>query len=300
MVDTINIKNDLEHPPKQALELQKTHFNWCSFTWIPVFKDSSQPPIYYYVKVKNLYLKLIGHQILVSNSLHKLYHNNNYKPFTYSQVVEAFEILNNQLPINIFDSKIIKLSAGVVIEEDSQKVVDEWQYFLGKNYTPMKDKNKIYGAKYFLTDYQIKGYDKTFEVKNHNQINLKKPFFRFEVDNCKPKVLNNKTNNIGIYTVKDLLDKEKFSKLGEMILSKYIQIEKLPKLDLSTLSIKEKRLYASLTNYEVKESIRKQHPHMYKKDRKEYNKMMNNLDNSEFQNQVINKLKEQINYSINN
>ena len=135
MVDTINIKNDLEHPPKQVLELQKTHFDWCGFTWIPVFKDSSQPPIYYYVKVKNLYLKLIGHQLLVSNSLHKLYHNNNYKPFTYSQVVEAFEILNNHLPINIFDSKIIKLSAGVVIEEDSQKVVDEWQYFLGKKFT---------------------------------------------------------------------------------------------------------------------------------------------------------------------
>tara|TARA_R110002033_G_scaffold42885_2_gene84124 strand:+ start:188 stop:1090 length:903 start_codon:yes stop_codon:yes gene_type:complete len=300
VIDTINIKDDLEYLPKQAKELQKTHFNWCGFTWIPHFNDSSQPPIYYYVKLKNLYLKLIGHKLLVSNSLHKLYHNNNYKPFTYSQVVEAFEILNNQLPIKIFDSKIIKLSAGIVIDEDAQKVVGEWQYFLGKKYTPMKNKNKIYGAKYFLTNYQIKGYDKTFEMKNHNQVKLEKPYFRFEIDNCKPNVFNNKTNNIGIYTVKDIVDKEKYKKLGKMLLDNYIKIKKIPKLDVSTLSIKEKRIYAAINNFEIKESIRKQHPHMYKKDMIKYKNIIEGCDNSIFQNQVINKLQQQINYSINN
>jgi hypothetical protein len=298
--DTINIKNEVNQLPKQAKELQETPFNWCGFRWIPHFSDSSQPPIFYYSKVKNLYLKLVGHQLFVSNSLHKLYHNNNYIPFTYSQVVEAFKILNKHLPIKIFDSKIIKISAGVVINENPQKIFNEWQYFLGKEYLPMKDRNKIYGAKYHLTDYQIKGYDKTFEVKNHNQVKLDKPYFRFEIDNCKPIVLNNKTNNIGIHTVNDLLDREKFKKIGKMILDKYIRIEKVPKLDMSTLSLKEKRIYAEINNYEVKESIRKQHPDTYKKDKKEYTNFIKRYDNSDFQNQVINKLKEQIIYSINN
>jgi len=299
VIDTFNIENTIQELPKEIIERKETPFDWYGIRWIPHYKESNSP-IYYKSHYKNMYLRIIGNQLLVSNSLHKSYFGNNYEPFTYSQMVKSIILLDNALPINIYNSNIIKISAGVVINENPQKVFNEWQYFLGKNYTPMKDKNKIYGAKYFLTDYQIKGYDKTFEVKNHNQINLKQPYFRFEIDNCKPKVLNNKTNNIGIYTVNDLLEKEKFIKLGQMVLNKYIQIEKLPKLDLATLSIKEKRLYASLTNYEVKESMRKQHPHMYKKDRKEYNKMMNNLDNSEFQNQVINKLKEQINYSINN
>lgn len=299
MIDTFNIENTIQNLPKEIIKRKETPFDWYGIRWIPHYKESNFP-IYYKSHYKNMYLRIIGDKLLVSNSLHKSYFGNNYMPFTLSQVFNAITLLDNALPINIYNSKINKLSAGVVINENPQKIFKEWQYFLGKNYTPMKDKNKIYGAKYFLTDYQIKGYDKTFEVKSHNQVNLKQPFFRFEVDNCKPKVLNNKTNNIGIYTVKDLLDKEKYSKLGQMVLNKYIQIEKLPKLDLSTLSIKEKRLYASLTNYEVKESMRKQHPHMYKKDRKDYNKMMNNLDNSEFQNQVINKLKDQISYSINN
>ena len=164
----------------------------------------------------------------------------------------------------------------------------------------MKNRNKTYGAKFYLTDYQIKGDDKTFEVKNHNQIKLEKEYFRFEIDNCKPKVLNNKTNNIGIHTVRDLIDKEKFKKVGNMILDKYIKIEKSPKVDLSKLDIKQKRLIASIINSEIKDSIRKQHPDTYKKDRKEYKKIIQDCDNSIFQNQVIKKIKDQINYSINN
>lgn len=300
MFDTISIKNELEQVPKAAKDFIETPFNWCGFRWVPYFNDSSQSPIYYYVKVKNLFLKLTGNVLFVKNSLHKYYHDNNYTPFTFQQVVESFEMLNNQLPINIFTSKILKLSMGIVINENPQKILNEWQYFLGKEYLPMKHRNKIYGAKYFLTDYQIKGYDKTFEVKNHNQNTLDEQYFRFEIDNCKPKILNNKTNNIGIHTVSDLIDKVKFKKIGELILNKYTQIEKIPELDLSTLSIKEKRIYAAVSNYAIKESIRKQHPDTYKKDKKVYNAIIQNLDNSIFQNLVFDKLNAQVNYCINN
>ncbi len=299
MIDTFNIENTIQELPKEIIERKETPFDWYGIRWIPHYKESNIP-IYYKSHFKNMHLRIIGDKLIVKNSLHKSYFGNNYEPFTYSQMVKSIILLDNALPINIYTSKIIKLSPGVVINENPQKVLNEWKYFLGKEYLPMKNKNQIYGAKYYLTDYQIKGYDKTFEVKKHNQVDLKKSYFRFEVDNCKPKILNNKTNNMGIYTVNDLLDRGKFKKLGQMVLDKYIQIEKLPRLDLSTLSIKGKRLYASLINYEVKESIKKQHPETYKKDRKEYTKMMNNLNNSEFQNQVINKLKNQINYSINN
>lgn len=299
MIDTFNIENTIQVLPKEIIESKETPFDWYGIRWIPHYKESNIP-IYYKSHFKNMHLRIIGDQLIVRNSLHKSYYGNNYMPFTFSQVVNAITLLDNVLPINIYNSKISKISAGVVINENPQKILNEWKYFLGKEYLPMKNKNQIYGAKYFLTDYQIKGYDKTFEVKKHNQVDLKKPYFRFEVDNCKPKILNNKTNNIGINTVNDLLDKEKFIKLGQMVVNKYIQIEKLPKLDLSKLDIKEKVLYASMINYEIKESIKKQHQDTYKKYRKKYNEIRNNLDNSEFQNQVINKLKDRINYSINN
>ena len=298
MYDTFKIANTIQNLPKEIIESKETPFDWYGIRWIPIYKESNTPS-YYKSDYKNMNLRIFGDQLYITNSLHKSYYGNNYEPFTYSQVIKSIILLDNVLPINIYNSRVIKISAGIVINENPQKVFNEWQYFLGKEYLPMKDRNKTYGAKYYLTDYQIKGYDKTFEVKNHNQVKLEKPYFRFEIDNCKPKVLNNKTNNIGIYTVNDLIDKEKFKKIGKIILDKYIKIEKTPKLDLSSLSIKEKRIYAEITNYEVKESIRKQHPDSYKKDRKEYSKFINRYDNSEFQNQVINKLQQQINYSIN-
>ena len=298
MYDTIKIIGELNSIPKQIKDLQLTPFNWNGFLWIPHFRDSNVP-LYYKSTFKNISLRIIENQLHVINSLHKFYHGNNYKLFTYKQVCRAFAILNNNLPIDVYKAKVLKLSVGVVIIENPQKIFDEWLYYYGKPYIPMKNKNKIYGAKFFLTDYYIKGYDKTYEVKQHNKINLNVNYFRFEIEG-KINIFNNKTNNVGIYTVNDLLDKTKFNRLGEVLLEKYIQIEKQPKLDLTKLTLKEKRLVASMRNHEVKENIRKQHKDTYKKDRKEYNKLINNLDNSTFQNQVISKLNQQIQYSINN
>lgn len=299
MYDTFKIISTIINLPKEITERKEIPFNWYDIRWIPIYKESNTPT-YYKSDYKNLKLQIFGDQLIVTNSLHKFYCGNNYKPFSYSQVVKSINYLNSILPIDVYNAKIIKISVGVVINENPQKVFNQWQYFLGKEYLPMKNRNKTYGAKFYLTDYQIKGYDKTFEVKNHNQVKLEKEYFRFEIDNCKPKVLNNKTNNIDIYTVRDLVDKEKFKKVGKMILDKYITIEKSSKIDLSILNIKQKRLIASITNSEIKENIRKQHPDTYKKDRKEYKKIMQDCDNSEFQNQIIKKLKDQINYSINN
>lgn len=298
MYDTIKIMNELEQIPKQAKELQQTPFDWNGFLWIPHFKDSNTP-LYYKSNFKNLSMRLVSNQLYITNSLHKLYHGNNYKSFSYRQVCKAIILLDNQLPINIYSAKVLKLSAGIVIRENPKLVFNEWLYYLGKPFTPMKNYNKTYGAKFYLTDYSIKGYDKTFEVKNHNQIQLNSNYFRFEIEG-KTKIFNNKTNNIGIYTVNDLLDYSKYKKLGKLLQNKYLQIEKQPKIDLSKLSIKQKRLIATITNSEIKESIRKQNPHSYKKDRKEYNKILQHCSNSEFQNQVLEKMNQQINYSINN
>lgn len=298
MYDTIKIVNELEQIPKQARELQQTPFDWNGFLWIPHFKDSNTP-LYYKSKFKNLSMRLVGSQLYITNSLHKSYHGNNYCSFSYVQVCKAIILLDNQLPINIYAAKILKLSVGIVIKESPQLIFNEWLYYLGKPFTPMKNYNKIYGAKFYLTDYSIKGYDKTYEVKNHNQIQLNDKYFRFEIEG-KTKIFNNKTNNIGIHTVNDLLDYSKYIKLGNLLKDKYQKIEKHSRLNLSELTIKQKRLIASISNSEIKESIRKQHPDTYKKDRKEYNKIIQNSQKSIFQNQVMQKINQQINYSINN
>ena len=62
--------------------------------------------------------------------------------------------------------------------------------------------NKQYSKKFYLSDYNVKGYDKTFEVKTHNRIKLGKPIFRFE-----PEIythnLNKRKNPFNMHTVKN-------------------------------------------------------------------------------------------------
>ena len=77
-------------------------------------------------------------------------------------------------------------------------------------------------------------------------------------------------------------------------------IEKEAQIDLSELTLKEKRIVASMRDFNIKESIRKQHSHTYKKERKIYLKLIKDADNTDFQNKVFNKLNTQIQYSLNN
>ena len=60
------------------------------------------------------------------------------------------------------------------------------------------------------------------------------------------------------------------------------------------------RLVASMRDFNIKESMRKQYSHTYKKERLKYLNLIRGVDNSDFQNKVFNKLNTQIQYSLNN
>lgn len=296
--DTINFQYQIKELPYHFQNLKNESYKWGKLVWQPATNKFND--IYsYYAYAGNLKLILKKDVIYIKNSLQKFFMNNNYQPFTYTQVVKAFEKLNQLIPFNVYEAKVTKLAIGVAILEDAQKVYNEWQYYLGKQPMQMQDKNKIYGAKFHLNDYYIKGYDKTFQVKSKDKINIGKPYFRLEIEG-KPKFFNNKTNNVGINTVADLVSKKKYQKLCDILISRCNMIEKKAQIDLSQLTLKDKRLVASMRDFNIKESIRKQHSHSYKKERVKYLALMRNADNTEFQNKVFNKLNNQIQYSLNN
>tara|TARA_R110001583_G_scaffold143023_1_gene295141 strand:- start:2990 stop:3514 length:525 start_codon:yes stop_codon:yes gene_type:complete len=172
--------------------------------------------------------------------------------------------------------------------------------FSNKKAFNMLSRNKMYGSKYFLTEYDVKGYDKTTEVKHHNNINLNQQYFRFEVEVKRINNLNRGINQIGIYTVQDLINPIKYQKLAHYLIDKYRKIEKKPIINLNETSLKEKRLIAIFKDLEVLNSIKKNHPDSYKKDRKEYKNLTLKLNDNNFQKSIIQKLNQQIQYSINN
>jgi hypothetical protein len=296
--DTLHIAHQVKNLPIEFVEQKNETLSWLGLKWHPIINKYEYLSCYY-TYINNLKLVLKNDKIYIKNSLQCFYMNNNYQSFSYSQVVDALNNLNQLVPFNVYEAIVTRLAIGVVIEEDAQKVCNEWQYYLGKPPVHMFDKNKIYGAKFHLTDYYLKGYDKTFQAKCKDKINIGKPYFRYEIEG-KTKFFNNKTNNVGINTVADLIDKEKYKKLCDILMSRYKMIEKEAEIDLSELTIKQKRLVASMRDFKIKESIRKQHSHSYKTDREKYLKLMRNIDNTDFQNKVFNKLNTQIQFSLNN
>lgn len=299
MYDTIKIVHQLNQLPKQIEKGCKEPFEWYGLLWIPKFNKFGSLTTYY-SELKNLNLSIRDYEITITNSLQKFYMDNNYNPFTYNQVVDAFEQLDNYLPFSIYEAAVKKIAVGMVIQEAANPILNTWVSFSNKKAFPMLSRNKMYGLKYFLTEYDVKGYNKTTEVKHHNNINLNQPYFRFEVEVKRINNLNRGKNQIGIYTVQDLLNPIKYEKLANILIDKYNKIEKKPTINLNETSLKGKRLLATFKDMEVLNSIKKQHPDSYKKDRKEYKSLLNKLNNNSFQNQIINKLNQQIQFSINN
>ena len=299
MYDTIKIVQQLNQLPAQVMEEAKEPFEWYGLLWKPKFNKFGYLTVYN-SELKNLKLFLRGSELTVVNSLQKFYMGNNYEAFTYLQVVEAFEKLNKLLPFNMYEAAVKKIAIGTVIQEDAEPILNTWSSYSNKKAFPMLSRNKMYGSKYFLTEYDVKGYNKTTEVKNHNNINLNSQLFRFEVEVKRIINLNRGKNNIGIYTVEDLINPIKYQKLAHYLIDKYSKIQKKPTINLNETSLKEKRLIATFKDIEVLNSIKKQHPDSYKKDKREYNHLTYKLNDNTFQNSIINKIKQQIQYSINN
>lgn len=298
MIDAISLVYNLPEPPKQVVDKCNKPFEWYNLIWNPKF-DKYGTPYAYNTKIKNLHITMTADRIKIENSIQKFYRNNNYEPFNFHQLKEAYNQLNDLLPFNLYEAKISSLEIGVAIEEDTSTVLSSWANFNGKQAAPMLSRNNQYGAKYFLTEYSVKGYDKTKEVAHHDQILLPQQLFRFEVA-VKTKNLNRGKYGIGIYTVNDLIDPFKYQLLGNFLIEKYKQIEKVPVIELKNTTIKEKRLIATFKDTIILKSIKKQHPDSYKKDKIIHNKIIKKLNDNSFQTRIADKILEQVQKCYNN
>ena len=294
MYDTLKIKHQVNQLPKEVIEQQESPFFWKGLKWTPIFNKKTNQVKAYETTVSNLRLELKGNIISCNNSLQKWYMGNNYELFTYSQVVKALKKLNSVLPFNVYNANIHYLAVGTVIEEEAKPILDAWLSLNGKTSNPMLGANKQYGKKFYLSEYNVKGYDKTFEVKTHERIKLNKPLFRFELE-IYTRNLNNRKNAIGIYTVKDLIDKKKYKMLAEELMSKYNKIEKQQSIPLSQLTNKEKEVLALFQNQEILQQYKKDHSETYRNRRKVYNKLKTLSNNAH-----LNNIKQQLEKSLKN
>ena len=296
MYDTLKIKHQVNQLPKEVIEQQESPFFWKGLKWIPIFNKKTNQVKAYATSVSNLKLELKGNIISCNNSLQKWYMGNNYELFTYSKVVKALEKLDSVLPFNVYNANIHYLAVGTIIEEEAQPILNTWLSLNGKTPTPMLAANKQYGKKFYLTDYNVKGYDKTFEVKTHDRNTIGKSIFRFELE-IYTRNLNNRKNSIGIYTMKDLIDKEKYQMLADELMSKYDKIEKQQTIPLSQLTNKEKEVLALFQNQEILQQYKIDHSETFSNRRKVYNRIKK-LSNDKYLMHVKEQLKISVKHTL--
>jgi hypothetical protein len=296
--DTNKIVKYLNEPPKEVANQVREPFYWSNMLWLPHFHKSGFVTSYF-SSSENLKLWLRGSELTITNSLQKFYMQNNYEAFVFSDVQKAVRKLDNYFDFSIYDAAIKKTSIAVVISENEDNTFNNWLEYKGNKPLVMRNNAKVYGAHFRSTNYNIKGYDKTYQTKIINNITLKENFIRFELEG-KARYFNDRKDSLGIHKVSDLVDKTKFDALGNELLKVYDTIKKQPIIEYQNLQPKEIRLLATMSNNDCFRGLKKHHKETFKKDRIMYARLLKTTENSSLENEIRNKIKNQISYCQNN
>ena len=183
-----------------------------------------------FILKKNNYLRVQG-------SLHKFVNNGiNYDDFTYSSLKDGILELSEITGIKPEDATIRNIEFGVNINTDLSPhyYLNRMISYKGIPLDRMQAKSRYIGKDCYLQHYGIKIYNKGF------QCDLPDHILRFEVKVVRMIMLK----KIGIYSLKDLLDKDKLEKLKNLLLKIFNNILFYdPDLDTEKLTKREKQLY---------------------------------------------------------
>lgn len=193
----------------------------------------------YQTIVENLLITINDSEISVSNSLHKLIKGNNYSDFTFLELLNAIEIIEDITGISSNEFRLKKLEFAINIEtsKPAYEYLETFSDFKGKEYDKMRWGGFWYGIKYFFTEYALKVYDKTEFAKRKDKEIADKNILRFEIQ-------YNRQRKIPIVnTLSDLKKIENLKALFQQFIETVGKINALGSEDFSKISNRERELY---------------------------------------------------------
>lgn len=280
MLDDLSILQEIE-TPLEVREGSVVPFNFNGMTFVPRYSLDTKI-IRYNARLDNLYLTIQGNQLRISNSWHKYLKGNNYSDYNLTDIEKTFDKLQVNLGGILNNGEIRKISYGCVIEENPYLNFPKWKSYKTKKPVQMHNKGVIYGASFEMTDYKIKGYDKTYEVLKHNKIDLNKNLFRVECEVKSIRHLQKKTERIPVYVIDDLFRPEIIQLLAKDLLSKYRTIEK-ETLMKTNLSIQELKIVPLMESPEYRDQLRRDHYRTFKRYKRIYEKIIKQSPNEYFE-----------------
>lgn len=295
MIDDITIEISLDLLPEVRQQTNDCFYKW-GLIFVPKWNQTGI--VKYCSQMENLRLTILNDKLYISNSWHKFYKGNNYSDYTHSDIINTCKLLEDSFGKGFERSKINRIAYGIVINEDAKRNYNNWLNYKSKRPLPMHNSGKIYGAMFDFIDFRIKGYDKTFEVKEHEGIGIGDGYFRIESEIKYMRHLHKRKEPINIFSPKDLFIFENIQLLGNDLMNKYQTIEKNIQIETKGLSMHELNVIASMRDENVRETIKKEHNTTFKRYQREFNKLKQ-ANNSEYLLQVEEKVRNKISDLIN-
>lgn len=249
---------------------------------------------------KRLSIKAYLNCIKIENSLHKFSKGNNYSQFTKSEIVSVIEELEEVFGIPSYLIKVKKLEVGINIET-SVSFYSLFNQYKSNKFESMRHGKKVYGSKSFMTEFNIKGYNKKNQTqlmyRDYRYLDLSDNLQRFEMEFKSMRPLK------GLVTkLSDLKNANTLKELGNMLLCYYDSILFKDNYDFSTLTPRKRELVYAGMNDEFWET-EKINMNTRKKKRTMFNKIIKELEANSDKNQkaeVRHIMFDNINFLIEN
>lgn len=297
MIDELNTEL-LIRPPLPVRQQTAKPFSFHGLKFIPQWHDTGY--ISYNSQLENLRIKIVFDKLYILNSWHKYYLKNNYSDYRLTDIKKTYTKLEYNLGECLEEAKVKRIAYGCVINENPYQLYPNWLYYKGKQPDTMTGKTGTrYGAKFKFTDFCLKGYDKTFEVWEHDRENIDENYFRLETEVKYMRHLHNRLEPINIFTPKDVFNPLILQQLSTDLMTKYRTIEKRPIMDLTGLSTHELNIIATMQNDTIRTHLKNEHNKTYKRYQKEF-KTLTTGENAEFYNNVEDKIERKLSQLIMN
>ena len=231
----------------------------------------------------NLLVKIYGDRLTIENSLHKFYHGYNHSDFTHSEIVSAIEAIENYFKIPSEDLYFRRVEIALNINYPEQ-VHEQIQHYKLNQFENMRKGKTVYGKKCFMSEYNIKFYNKYIEDKLNNNsyindrysndISIPKTEKRYEVEYKKMRPLKGT-----LTTLSDLKKKRVILALGQKIIKYFDSVVIQSNYDYRLLTPRQRELVFAGSNSDFWDT-EKINMNTRSKKMKLYNSCIKMLDNN--------------------
>jgi hypothetical protein len=269
MIDNITLMLEIK-PPPQLHKAKGQPFEYKGRAYCPKYRNGQLCG--YETQIKNLRVYVYPERIYLTNSLHKFFKSNNYSDFTKSELRAAIENISDTTGIRWNKATVKKIEYGCNVSAKATNAIHSLQSYKGKDFQPMAKNGIRYGAACDFAQYRIKGYNKTFELKHTDKINLQTPIFRWEIQVKNPQYFNRMKQPI--ISAGQLLTGKVLFTLANDAVTKYENSIKMQHLNLYKLSAEQKKIIAVMHNPEIRQDFKIHHKEAYKKYNRIYRQIM--------------------------